>query len=98
MKTEHYNNLSEAELERVALLFEECSEVVQICGKIMRHGFESFNPYDVLCTTNRQLLEKEVGDVLSSIARMTDKDISGLAIDTWKVAKDNNVKPYLHHQ
>lgn len=40
------NNLSDAELERLAYLAEECGEVQQIIGKIIRHGYESYSPND----------------------------------------------------
>ena len=33
-----FNGLTPAEAERLALLMEECGEVVQIIGKVLRHG------------------------------------------------------------
>ena len=41
---EHFNRLSPAEDERLTVLAEECSEVIQAICKIQRHGYESFNP------------------------------------------------------
>jgi hypothetical protein len=38
-----FNQLTDAEAERLALLAEECGEVVQVIGKILRHGYESYD-------------------------------------------------------
>lgn len=55
-------NLTPAELERLALLAEECGEVIQVIGKIQRHGYESsHSDYDNI--SNRLLLQKELGHV-----------------------------------
>lgn len=48
-------DLTNAELERLAILMEECAEVQHIIGKIIRHGYESFNPFDDNKTPNRKL-------------------------------------------
>jgi hypothetical protein len=47
-------NLNPAQAERLAILAEECGEIVQVIGKILRHGFESTHPEGG--PTNRQLL------------------------------------------
>ena len=36
---EHFNGLTPAEAKRLALLAEECGEVLQAIGKVLRHGF-----------------------------------------------------------
>lgn len=95
----HFNNLTPAEAERIALLMEECAEVIQICGKILRHGYESFNPADENRTTNRRMLEREVGHVQFAINLMSedDRDISrGNLFDSY-FEKSVNVWKYLHH-
>lgn len=38
MSTRHFNNLTPGEAERLAMLAEECGEVIQAVGKILRHG------------------------------------------------------------
>lgn len=43
---EHFNGLTPAEAERLAMLSEECGEVIQIIGKILRHGYDSYHPDD----------------------------------------------------
>lgn len=47
-----FNGLSPAEVERLALLAEECGEVIQTVGKILRHGYYlgSKESEDVLST------------------------------------------------
>ena len=55
-------NLTPAEAGRLAMLAEECAEVIQIVGKILRHGYDSYHPADPE-TTNRDLLAKELTDI-----------------------------------
>ena len=63
---QHFNRLTPAELERLAILAEECNEAGQIACKILRHGYGSYNPAQALSErlANRFLLEKELGDVM----------------------------------
>lgn len=99
MKTEHFNNLNESETERLSILLEECSEVIQICGKILRHGYESFNPFDKDKVTNRVLLAKELGDVLLALEMLKDSgDINENFPDNFKELKKLTIQKYLHHQ
>ena len=99
MKSENYNQLSAAEQERLAILAEECAEVIQIVGKILRHGYESCSPYDSTATTNRQLLQKELGDTEWICGEMMKhNDISRAAIATRSAQKAEKAKPFLHHQ
>ena len=66
---EHFNKLTASEAELLAMLMEECGEVVQACGKILRHGYESHHPFDRSMGSNRQQLAKELRDV-EAIASM----------------------------
>lgn len=59
--TPHYNCLTPAEAERLAMLAEEAGEVIQVIGKVLRHGYESWHP-DSPEVSNRDLLAKEVAD------------------------------------
>jgi NTP pyrophosphatase (non-canonical NTP hydrolase) len=65
MPTNHFNGLTEAEAEALSLLMEECAEVIQIIGKIQRHGLDSGNP--ATGVVNRDALAKECADVKCSI-------------------------------
>lgn len=97
-KTTHFNGLSEAQAERIALLMEECAEVVQICGKILRHGMESCHPDDAKKTTNRRLLEKEVGHVMFASQLMCKNgDLWVASIEVSKGAKGATIHNFLHH-
>lgn len=94
---EHFNKLSPSEAERLAILAEECAEVIQMVGKILRHGYESHHPLGH--TPNRELLEIEIGHVMSITSMMIKaKDLNEERIDRMKCAKLEKIKPYLHHQ
>ena len=98
----HFNKLSPAETERLALLAEEMGEAIQIIGKILRHGYESHNPTikvpeDELPMTNRQLLEKELGDVCCAIDYIAF-DINVSTMHRNRTMKHARVRKYLHHQ
>lgn len=55
------------QLERLALLVEECAEVQHIAMKIIRHGYGSHNPFDENKVLNRELLNKKLGDLMFAI-------------------------------
>lgn len=74
----HFNELTPAQAERLAILMEECGEVVQVIGKILRHGFESVSPYGHSQETNRQALVRELFDVKAA-AMLIDIDLPELA-------------------
>jgi|ERR1035437_3038508 NTP pyrophosphatase (non-canonical NTP hydrolase) len=103
--SDHFNQLSPAEAERLAILAEECGEVVQIVGKILRHGYESYSPLDPHEKPNRRLLEKELGDVLWIIVRMDESadinfslNLSNAGVLARVRRKAISAGPYLHHQ
>lgn len=88
----HFNKLTPAEAERLAILVEECGEVIQAAGKILRHGYDS-DGYD-----NRANLEKEIGDIVFITTLMTDRnDISAYRVLAYKHDKEANIHKYLHH-
>jgi hypothetical protein len=98
--SQHFNRLTPAEAERLALLIEECAEVQQSATKILRHGYESVNPKlpKHLQETNRHALERELGDLMHCIKRMgADLDIERINTLAESV-KPETIKPYLHHQ
>ena len=98
MKAEHFNGLTPAEAERLAMLLEEMGEAQQIIGKILRHGYESYHP-DNQYVTNRQLLEKELGDVMAAADMMASaEDVDVVRLAQARAAKAKKVQKYLHHQ
>ena len=93
---EHFNQLAPAEAERLALLAEECGEVVQVIGKILRHGYESGHPAGN--STNREDLEKECGDVRHAMIRLCKSgDLNKESIHDWADLKAASVGRHLHH-
>lgn len=96
---DHFNRLTPAEAERLALLAEECGEVIQIVGKILRHGYESKHPNNLSGPTNRQMLEKEAGDVQAAVELMrSEADVSSSAIEDHAITKLESVEQWMHHQ
>jgi len=94
----HFNQLTPAEAERLALLAEECGEVIQVIGKILRHGWDSRNPLLLDSLTNRQSLEKELGHLSVALALMYEANDSGsLARMIAHDEKLLTINQWLHH-
>lgn len=107
MKTGHdfSNGLSNAEAERLAILLEELGEAQQCIGKILRHGYESFDParseepFVETEGTNRRALERELGDIYEAILMLGHaNDISEASVNRRQAEKHEKIKRYLHHQ
>ncbi|UUV43242.1 hypothetical protein RCCWILLIS_70 [Rhodobacter phage RcCWillis] len=64
--------LTEAQIERLTFLIEECSEVIQEATKIIRFGFESFHPDDPKRLANRHRLMREMADLRAAYDMLTD--------------------------
>jgi NTP pyrophosphatase (non-canonical NTP hydrolase) len=96
--SEHFNKLAPDEAERLALLSEECGEVIQAVGKIQRHGYESQHPGREDMSTNRAMLEQELGDILAVTYMMFGaKDIDVNNVTEARNRKLKKVQKYLHH-
>lgn len=94
----HFNQLSAAEAERLAMLSEECAEVIHAISKILRHGYESVNP-TLADTTNREDLERECGDILARMELLfTAYDIRIAIVKQYKIIKLKKRPTYFHHQ
>jgi len=94
----HFNKLTPAEAERLALLLEELGEAQQVIGKILRHGYETRNPFDPR-DTNRMLLETELGDVTAAIALMEQaEDVNPNAVHEARLSKLGGVGRWMHRQ
>lgn len=92
--------ISPAEHERLSLLLEECGEVVQAIGKILRHGYESRHPDSNMDgPTNREMLARECGDIRHAMIRLCEaRDLSKDDIHAHADRKAMTVQRYLHHQ
>lgn len=100
----HFNKLSPAEAERLAMLAEEAAEIVQVVGKILRHGYNSYHP-DEPNVDNRDLLSNEITDMMAVLHIMESSD--DLALDFDLDFDESNVSVmeavkrklrYSHHQ
>lgn len=95
---EHFNKLSPPEDERLALMAEECGELIQAIGKIQRHGYAGFNPDDPKHQGNRVDLQKECGHVLAAMQLMMNAaDISMIQVYQERNRKIDTLNLYLHH-
>jgi NTP pyrophosphatase (non-canonical NTP hydrolase) len=93
------NELTDAQLERLAILAEELGEAQQCIGKIIRHGYESYNPVVDTGMTNRRELEKECGDVLEAIDMLCrNGDVNRHGTEDRQREKHIKIQRYLHHQ
>ena len=93
---EHFNRLSPAETERLALLLEELGEVQQVIGKILRYGYNSVHPNGG--PNNRDLLAIELGDVKAALVLMEySEDLCSNLIHESMYSKLHKINKYLHH-
>ena len=89
--------LTEAQRERLEMLAEEAGEVVQACTKILRHGYNSYNPV-TNGPSNRFQLMKELLDVFTICERMIDYgDIVQINFNSSPWIWDKKLK-YTYHQ
>lgn len=106
MNVDHFNDLTPAEAERLALLIEEAAEVQQIACKILRHGYRSHNPDLVVnqgrngvTLTNREMLEREIGHLKSATHRLyAAGDIVKERVTYHEQRKDDQGGQWMHHQ
>ena len=95
------NGLTAASIERLALLSEECGEVIQVIGKILRHGFDSASPvpHEMGQETNRVLLAKEIADLNIIIWGLIEpsKDIEYETYIKKYKEKIERINKYLHY-
>lgn len=95
----HFNGLTPGELERLAILQEECGEVIRSIGKILRHGYESYHPNKVDHVGNRGELELELGDIYGTLSLMYENgDVSEKKIICRIPHKRARILQYAHHQ
>jgi NTP pyrophosphatase (non-canonical NTP hydrolase) len=93
------NDLTEAQIERLAILSEELGEVQQCIGKILRHGYFSSHPTVDTGGNNRYDLEIELGDVWAAISMLNEaQDIDGANMLNQSNKKRSERWRWTHHQ
>lgn len=90
------NKLSDAQIERLAMLAEECGEVIQVIGKIMRHGYLSYHP-DNPRDTNRDMLGRELTDLYAVAASLCRDGVPEGSLHDQDRAWERKLR-YAHHQ
>ena len=96
--SDHFNGLSPEEAERLAMLAEECGEVIQIIGKILRHGYYSHHPSDPNKISNKFLLDGEMTDLLAVWQQMSYRDgVGSQTLHDTSTAWRKKLR-YAHHQ
>lgn len=91
-----YNQLTPAQAERLAMLAEECGEVIQIVGKILRHGYSSAHP-DRPHVSNRELLGRELTDLYAVASSLCRDNVPEGSLHDQDEAWVNKLR-YAHHQ
>ena len=94
---EHFNGLHPAEAERLALLVEECGEVIQAACKVLRHGYKSYDPTVRGGPDNQEALAKEMGDLRVAMELMLNVDVMRHRVDHYYAEKMISVPKWLHH-
>jgi hypothetical protein len=91
--------LTPGEIERLAVLSEECGEVVRAIGKIMRYGWESSSPFVAGGRSNRMALERELGSMRAVVNLMLDnQDVRLNAVQSWQRTKKTALENWTLYQ
>ena len=92
----HFNGLSPAAAESLALIAEECAEVSQVITKILRHGLFSHHPESG--DSNFMTLQREVGDLMAALRiGEVQRIINWGQVIRSRDSKLVRVTQYLHH-
>lgn len=92
-------SITPAQAERLEMLAEECAEVIQEVTKILRHGFENYNPDEPVSDrkTNRQKLHKELLDIFAVTLAIIGKDLPPIDLLETRSVWQRKLK-FTHHQ
>jgi NTP pyrophosphatase (non-canonical NTP hydrolase) len=93
----NYNGLTAAETERLAMLAEEAAEVIQMVGKVLRHGYSDSHP-DYGVKNNRELLQAELNDLVAVICILSKSgDLISVTQEEFVRVIESRLK-HTHHQ
>ena len=93
---DHFNRLTPAQAERLAMLAEECGEVIQMIGKILRHGYDSYHP-DNPSALNRSLLGRELTDLYAVASALCRDKVPEGSLHDQDMAWMKKLR-FAHHQ
>lgn len=94
-----HNNLTASQEELLLKLIEESSEVIKEACKTLHYGYESCNPFDPTRETNRDKIEKEIGDLMNIVELIQGQnDLSSENIRIRKESKKQEIYKWLLHQ
>lgn len=96
-----FNRLSPAEAERLAMLAEEAAEVIQVVNKILRHGYDSYNPDRPELGTNRTQLTEEVREFFAVASAMGHEGDFSFRDEAYSDTSEriwNDKQRWTHHQ
>lgn len=95
----HFNKMKPHELEIMALMAGEAAEVVKDIGKTIQHGWDSCDPTKGDSPTNRELIAREVGDLIGVVNYAVNKGwLDMRVIKKYAETKMGKAAKYLHHQ
>ena len=90
--------MTEAQLEVLVVLMEECGEVIQRIGKILRFGPDATHPRKPELGTNQEALCEEIAHVMAATQLCAKYDmVDGALIDEERRRKLATIDDYLHH-
>lgn len=90
--------MTNADKELLYLLTEEAAEIIQIVQKILRHGLQSYNPFDENRTPNIILLEKEIGHINNAVSMLIETNlINKTSIRKAEIEKAETIYQWLHY-
>lgn len=95
-----FSDLSPAEVERLSVFIEECGEAIQAATKVLRHGWDSYDPTATADKrlSNRHALEKEIGHIDNAVGLLSRSgDIDASAYMAASQAKRETIWKWLHH-
>lgn len=93
-----HDPLTPAEAERIAMLGEECGEVVHAAMKPLRHGYDSYDPTAAVAESNRAMLAREISDLIMKIRWMAHKGDIPIGWLVEACNKPLTVPRYTYHQ
>lgn len=91
-----------AELERISILGEECGEIVQAIGKVMRHGWTAtmdMGPELEMQFNNRSDLEREIGNLYAAVDMMAEAgDLDMAKISDASIEHREKLRDFTYYQ